>query len=66
MVGRGHAKPDSRTPASSADPRIRSAARRLAEIFRRDRIDVVHAHKGGGRTLTLLARGLRGHGRPSW
>jgi glycosyltransferase involved in cell wall biosynthesis len=39
-----------------ADP---AGALRLAEIFRRDRIDVVHAHKGGGRTLTLLARGLR-------
>lgn len=37
-----------------------AGALRLAEIFRRDRIDVVHAHKGGGRTLTLLARGLRG------
>jgi glycosyltransferase involved in cell wall biosynthesis len=40
-----------------ADP---GGALRLAEILRRDRIDVVHAHKGGGRTLTLLARGLRG------
>jgi glycosyltransferase involved in cell wall biosynthesis len=31
---------------------------RLASLLRRERIDVVHAHKGGGRTLTLLARGL--------
>jgi glycosyltransferase involved in cell wall biosynthesis len=37
-----------------------AGARRLAEVLRRDRIDVVHAHKGGGRTLTLLARGPRG------
>ena len=33
-------------------------AARLAGILRRERIEVVHAHKGGGRTLTLLARGL--------
>jgi glycosyltransferase involved in cell wall biosynthesis len=33
-------------------------AARLAGLLRRERIDVVHAHKGGGRTLTLLARGL--------
>jgi glycosyltransferase involved in cell wall biosynthesis len=33
-------------------------AGRLAGLLRRERIDVVHAHKGGGRTLTLLARGL--------
>jgi glycosyltransferase involved in cell wall biosynthesis len=38
-----------------ADP---AGAARLASLLRRDRIDVVHAHKGGGRTLTLLARGL--------
>ena len=38
-----------------ADP---VGAARLAGILRRERIDVVHAHKGGGRTLTLLARGL--------
>jgi glycosyltransferase involved in cell wall biosynthesis len=31
---------------------------RLARVLRRDRVEVVHAHKGGGRTLTLLARGL--------
>ena len=31
---------------------------RLAGLLRRERIEVVHAHKGGGRTLTLLARGL--------
>jgi glycosyltransferase involved in cell wall biosynthesis len=40
-----------------ADP---AGARRLAGILRRDRIEVVHAHKGGGRTLALLARGFRG------
>jgi glycosyltransferase involved in cell wall biosynthesis len=33
-------------------------AARLAAVLRRERIEVVHAHKGGGRTLTLLARGL--------
>ena len=33
-------------------------AARLAGLLRRERIEVVHAHKGGGRTLTLLARGL--------
>src|SRR5262245_16803644 len=38
-----------------ADP---VGAARLAGVLRRERIDVVHAHKGGGRTLTLLARGL--------
>jgi glycosyltransferase involved in cell wall biosynthesis len=38
-----------------ADP---LGAARLAGVLRRERIDVVHAHKGGGRTLTLLARGL--------
>lgn len=38
-----------------ADP---AGAARLAGLLRRDRIEVVHAHKGGGRTLTLLARGL--------
>lgn len=31
---------------------------RLAGVLHRERIEVVHAHKGGGRTLTLLARGL--------
>jgi glycosyltransferase involved in cell wall biosynthesis len=31
-------------------------ARRLAAILRDERIEVVHAHKGGGRTLTLLSR----------
>ena len=31
---------------------------RLAALLRRERVDVVHAHKGGGRTLTLLARAL--------
>ena len=31
-------------------------ARRLAAILRDERVEVVHAHKGGGRTLTLLAR----------
>ena len=36
-------------------------AARLAGVLRRERIDVVHAHKGGGRTLTLLARGLGRH-----
>ena len=39
-----------------ADP---GGARRLAAILRDERIEVVHAHKGGGRTLTLLARGFR-------
>jgi glycosyltransferase involved in cell wall biosynthesis len=38
-----------------ADP---VGAARLAGVFRRGRIDVVHAHKGGGRTLALIARGL--------
>jgi glycosyltransferase involved in cell wall biosynthesis len=33
-------------------------AARLAGLLRRERIEVVHAHKGGGRTLTLFARGL--------
>jgi glycosyltransferase involved in cell wall biosynthesis len=33
-------------------------ARRLATMLREERIEVVHAHKGGGRTLTLLARGF--------
>jgi glycosyltransferase involved in cell wall biosynthesis len=33
-------------------------AARLAGHLRREQIEVVHAHKGGGRTLTLLARGL--------
>jgi glycosyltransferase involved in cell wall biosynthesis len=36
-----------------ADP---AGARRLAAILRDEAVDVVHAHKGGGRTLTLLAR----------
>jgi glycosyltransferase involved in cell wall biosynthesis len=36
-----------------ADP---VGAARLAGVLRRERIEVVHAHKGGGRTLTLLAR----------
>jgi glycosyltransferase involved in cell wall biosynthesis len=31
---------------------------RLAGLLRHERTEVVHAHKGGGRTLTLLARGL--------
>ena len=31
-------------------------AMRLAAVLRTERIQVVHAHKGGGRTLTLLAR----------
>ena len=39
-----------------ADP---VGAARLALILRGGRIDVVHAHKGGGRTLALIARGLR-------
>jgi glycosyltransferase involved in cell wall biosynthesis len=39
-----------------ADP---VGAARLAGVLRREDIEVVHAHKGGGRTLTLLARGLR-------
>lgn len=38
-----------------ADP---VGAVRLAAVLRREGIEVVHAHKGGGRTLTLLARGL--------
>ena len=38
---------------SSVDP---VGAARLATVLRRERIEVVHAHKGGGRTLTLLAR----------
>jgi glycosyltransferase involved in cell wall biosynthesis len=33
-------------------------AARLAAVLRRERIEAVHAHKGGGRTLTILARGL--------
>jgi glycosyltransferase involved in cell wall biosynthesis len=33
-------------------------AGRLAALLRAERIEVVHAHKGGGRTLTLLARSL--------
>jgi glycosyltransferase involved in cell wall biosynthesis len=40
---------------SPADP---LGAARLAAVLRREQIEVVHAHKGGGRTLTLLARGL--------
>lgn len=36
-----------------ADP---LGAARLAALLRAERIQVVHAHKGGGRTLTLLAR----------
>jgi glycosyltransferase involved in cell wall biosynthesis len=36
-----------------ADP---AGIRRLAAILRTERVEVVHAHKGGGRTLTLLAR----------
>jgi len=36
-----------------ADP---LGAAQLAALIRRERIQVVHAHKGGGRTLTLLAR----------
>jgi glycosyltransferase involved in cell wall biosynthesis len=32
-----------------------AGARRLAGVLRREGIEVVHAHKGGGRTLTLLA-----------
>jgi glycosyltransferase involved in cell wall biosynthesis len=35
-----------------------AGAARLAGVLRRERIEVVHAHKGGGRTLTLLARAL--------
>jgi glycosyltransferase involved in cell wall biosynthesis len=35
-----------------------AGAVRLAGVLRRERIEVVHAHKGGGRTLTLLARAL--------
>ena len=38
-----------------ADP---VGAARLAAVLRRERIEAVHAHKGGGRTLTLFARGL--------
>jgi glycosyltransferase involved in cell wall biosynthesis len=38
-----------------ADP---LGAGRLAALLGAERIQVVHAHKGGGRTLTLLARGL--------
>jgi glycosyltransferase involved in cell wall biosynthesis len=38
---------------SPADP---VGAVRLAALLRTERIQVVHAHKGGGRTLTLLAR----------
>jgi glycosyltransferase involved in cell wall biosynthesis len=38
-----------------ADP---VGAARLAATLRRERIEAVHAHKGGGRTLTLIARGL--------
>ena len=38
-----------------ADP---VGAARLAAVIRAERIGAVHAHKGGGRTLTLLARGL--------
>jgi glycosyltransferase involved in cell wall biosynthesis len=40
---------------SPADP---IGAARLASVLRRERIDIVHAHKGGGRTLALIARGL--------
>jgi len=40
---------------SPADP---LGALRLAAVLRRDAIQVVHAHKGGGRTLTLLARAV--------
>jgi glycosyltransferase involved in cell wall biosynthesis len=40
-----------------ADP---AGALRLRGILRGEGIEVVHAHKGGGRTLTLLARGARG------
>jgi glycosyltransferase involved in cell wall biosynthesis len=36
-----------------ADP---LGARRLAALLRDERVEVVHAHKGGGRTLTLVAR----------
>jgi glycosyltransferase involved in cell wall biosynthesis len=39
---------------SPADP---VGAARLATVLRRERIETVHAHKGGGRTLTLLAWG---------
>jgi glycosyltransferase involved in cell wall biosynthesis len=35
---------------------------RLAALVRVEQIDVVHSHKGGGRTLTLLARVLRPFG----
>jgi glycosyltransferase involved in cell wall biosynthesis len=38
---------------SPADP---WGAARLAAILRDERVEVVHAHKGGGRTLALLAR----------
>ncbi|HZS34522.1 MAG TPA: glycosyltransferase [Methylomirabilota bacterium] len=37
----------------AADP---VGAIRLARLLRRDAVEVVHAHKGAGRTLTLLAR----------
>jgi glycosyltransferase involved in cell wall biosynthesis len=37
----------------AADP---LAARRLAAFLRAEQIQVAHAHKGGGRSLTLLAR----------
>ena len=46
---------------SPADP---VGAARLAAVLRREQIEVVHAHKGGGRTLTLLARGLLGRRPP--
>ena len=42
-------------PTDRLDP---VGAARLAGVLRREGIEVVHAHKGGGRTLTLLARGL--------
>jgi glycosyltransferase involved in cell wall biosynthesis len=45
---------------SPADP---LGALRLAGLFRADGVQVVHAHKGGGRTLTLFAR-LFGPGPP--
>jgi glycosyltransferase involved in cell wall biosynthesis len=38
---------------AAADP---VGAARLAALLRAERIQVVHAHKGGGRSLTLLAR----------
>jgi glycosyltransferase involved in cell wall biosynthesis len=40
----------------AADP---AGALRLGALLAAERIQVVHAHKGGGRTLTLLARALR-------